>query len=162
MFMDFLGYGNHVELYSEEISRGGEGLGVSCSSSSTTTRRADAAVRTPRKRSHTSLLSRRRSTWTGHWEGEEALFERIWRSKILYSYASGRSGFETAARQLHRQQPPIDNHVPGGGRRTGDRLLYEHRSCISQFAPCRLSPNPLLSYLVVRPIHFLHTAPTPR
>lgn len=29
MFMDFLGYGNHVELYSEEISRGGEGLGVS-------------------------------------------------------------------------------------------------------------------------------------
>jgi hypothetical protein len=28
MFMDFLGYGNHVELYSEEISRGGEGLGV--------------------------------------------------------------------------------------------------------------------------------------
>ncbi|KAK1924009.1 Six-hairpin glycosidase-like protein [Papiliotrema laurentii] len=27
MFMDFLGYGNHVELYSEEISRGGEGLG---------------------------------------------------------------------------------------------------------------------------------------
>lgn len=29
MFMDFLGYGNHVNLYSEEISRGGEGLGVS-------------------------------------------------------------------------------------------------------------------------------------
>jgi len=29
MFMDFLGYGNHVSLYSEEISRGGEGLGVS-------------------------------------------------------------------------------------------------------------------------------------
>ncbi len=29
MFMDFLGYGNHVALYSEEISRGGEGLGVS-------------------------------------------------------------------------------------------------------------------------------------
>jgi hypothetical protein len=29
MFMDFLGYGNHVELYSEEISPGGEGLGVS-------------------------------------------------------------------------------------------------------------------------------------
>lgn len=28
MFMDFLGYGNHVELYSEEISAGGEGLGV--------------------------------------------------------------------------------------------------------------------------------------
>lgn len=28
MFMDFLGYGNHVELYSEEISSGGEGLGV--------------------------------------------------------------------------------------------------------------------------------------
>jgi len=27
MFMDFLGYGNHVELYSEEISAGGEGLG---------------------------------------------------------------------------------------------------------------------------------------
>ncbi|WVQ79649.1 hypothetical protein IAT38_001749 [Cryptococcus sp. DSM 104549] len=27
MFMDFLGYGNHVELYSEEISPGGEGLG---------------------------------------------------------------------------------------------------------------------------------------
>jgi hypothetical protein len=27
--MDFLGYGNHVSLYSEEISRGGEGLGVS-------------------------------------------------------------------------------------------------------------------------------------
>ncbi|RXK39893.1 glycosyl hydrolase [Tremella mesenterica] len=27
MFMDFLGYGNHAELYSEEISRGGEGLG---------------------------------------------------------------------------------------------------------------------------------------
>jgi len=27
MFMDFLGYGNHVGLYSEEISRGGEGLG---------------------------------------------------------------------------------------------------------------------------------------
>lgn len=30
--MDFLGYGNHVALYSEEISRGGEGLGVSDSS----------------------------------------------------------------------------------------------------------------------------------
>lgn len=28
MFMDFLGYGNHVELYSEEISPGGEGSGV--------------------------------------------------------------------------------------------------------------------------------------
>ncbi|WVR06789.1 hypothetical protein IAU60_003824 [Kwoniella sp. DSM 27419] len=27
MFIDFLGYGNHVELYSEEISPGGEGLG---------------------------------------------------------------------------------------------------------------------------------------
>ncbi|KAK4686635.1 hypothetical protein P7C73_g3488, partial [Tremellales sp. Uapishka_1] len=27
MFMDFLGYGNHVALYSEEISPGGEGLG---------------------------------------------------------------------------------------------------------------------------------------
>lgn len=36
MFMDFLGYGNHVELYSEEISRGGEGLGVSCPPSRTT------------------------------------------------------------------------------------------------------------------------------
>jgi hypothetical protein len=33
MFMDFLGYGNHVALYSEEISRGGEGLGVSLHSS---------------------------------------------------------------------------------------------------------------------------------
>jgi hypothetical protein len=31
MFMDFLGYGNHVALYSEEISSGGEGLGVSTS-----------------------------------------------------------------------------------------------------------------------------------
>jgi hypothetical protein len=31
MFMDFLGYGNHVSLYSEEISPGGEGLGVSLS-----------------------------------------------------------------------------------------------------------------------------------
>jgi hypothetical protein len=29
MFMDFLGYGNHVSLFSEEISAGGEGLGVS-------------------------------------------------------------------------------------------------------------------------------------
>ena len=29
MFIDFLDYGNHVNLYSEEISRGGEGLGVS-------------------------------------------------------------------------------------------------------------------------------------
>lgn len=27
MFEDFIGYGNHVGLYSEEISRGGEGLG---------------------------------------------------------------------------------------------------------------------------------------
>lgn len=27
MFEDFLGYGNHVGLYSEEISRAGEGLG---------------------------------------------------------------------------------------------------------------------------------------
>ncbi|WVQ77827.1 hypothetical protein IAR50_007520 [Cryptococcus sp. DSM 104548] len=27
MFMDFLGYGNHIGLYSEEISAGGEGLG---------------------------------------------------------------------------------------------------------------------------------------
>ena len=29
MFSDFLGYGNHVGLMSEEISSGGEGLGVS-------------------------------------------------------------------------------------------------------------------------------------
>lgn len=28
MFIDFFGYGNYVELYSEEISFGGEGLGV--------------------------------------------------------------------------------------------------------------------------------------
>lgn len=27
MFIEFLGYGNHVELFSEEISPGGEGLG---------------------------------------------------------------------------------------------------------------------------------------
>lgn len=27
MFIEFLGYGNHVHLYSEEISAGGEGLG---------------------------------------------------------------------------------------------------------------------------------------
>lgn len=27
MFIEFLGYGNHVSLYSEEISSGGEGLG---------------------------------------------------------------------------------------------------------------------------------------
>lgn len=27
MFEDFIGYGNHVALYSEEISRGGEGIG---------------------------------------------------------------------------------------------------------------------------------------
>lgn len=27
MFIEFLGYGNHVALYSEEISPGGEGLG---------------------------------------------------------------------------------------------------------------------------------------
>jgi hypothetical protein len=29
MFMDFLNYANHAGLFSEEISRGGEGLGVS-------------------------------------------------------------------------------------------------------------------------------------
>ena len=29
MFMDFLNYANHAKLFSEEISRGGEGLGVS-------------------------------------------------------------------------------------------------------------------------------------
>ena len=28
LFRSFLGYGKHVALYSEEISRGGEGLGV--------------------------------------------------------------------------------------------------------------------------------------
>jgi len=27
MFIDFLGYGNHCSLFSEEISPGGEGLG---------------------------------------------------------------------------------------------------------------------------------------
>jgi hypothetical protein len=30
MFMDFLNYANHAGLFSEEISRGGEGLGVGC------------------------------------------------------------------------------------------------------------------------------------
>ena len=46
MFMDFLGYGNHVELYSEEISRGGEGLGVSIAGSENHT---DESHRTHRK-----------------------------------------------------------------------------------------------------------------
>lgn len=32
MFMDFLNYANHAGLFSEEISRGGEGLGVSFAS----------------------------------------------------------------------------------------------------------------------------------
>ena len=64
MFMDFLGYGNHVELYSEEISRGGEGLGVSPTEG--TVLRTHQHFRTHLKLSLTLPLSRLPLILTAH------------------------------------------------------------------------------------------------
>ena len=58
MFLDFLGYGNHVELYSEEISRGGEGLGVSSPAMGRAGIGANSGCQnTPQAFSHVTLIS---------------------------------------------------------------------------------------------------------
>ena len=104
MFMDFLGYGrskcplfspffnfsdtfpsftdwllgNHVNLFSEEISRGGEGLGVSPSTRKRSEKEADWLFRIPHKRFLTLHSFRPLSTWIEPWMGPRSKLGKAW------------------------------------------------------------------------------------
>jgi hypothetical protein len=153
MFMDFLGYGNHVELYSEEISRGGEGLGVSYPPV------APQRVALIPSEHPASVLTRHSylgGVQPGQGFGRKRCLRFSGRSKNLVLVCIRSiwilDGCNSDSRHIHSLCPRWRS--PHGG--TAYCTDLASASCILPLVaqPTDIIPPP--------PLHFLHITPTPR